>query len=328
MAVARQIPFTSLLGQFKKSFKAADGKIPRIILVTMANTHDKTLSRECARDMKAVQTVFKNISKHLKMPFCSIEVAGKHYTWENLNKAIAAIPMPEEAVQNKLDDLVIFYYTGHGFSYQADRYAKYPQLDIRPHNKQVKFNSIDFIKRHTINIENVLNFVRMRGGKITVAIADCCNTIIPYKRPAGDAQDMWASGVMLPSKTKKITKQMLVDTNKEICILVASSQLGQPAVTDTKMGSLFTHFFTQALSAVTDRKHKAGIYIPWPAILKKASAQAFKESRGYDVGGGVAGKQKAVYQAYVSNQMSIEDRYLSMIIAFEEGKGKGGYPKK
>lgn len=326
MPVAKQVSFTSLLRNFKKSFKVADGSIPRVILITMANTHDKTLSRECAKDMKAVQAVFKKISAHFKLPFCSIEVAGKHYSWENLSKAIAAIPMPEEAVENKLDDLVVCYYTGHGFSYHNDRYAKYPQLDMRPHNRQVKFNSIDFIKQHTLNIENVLNLVRLRGGKITVTIADCCNTIIPYKRPAGDTQDMWASSIMLPSKTKKVTKEMLLDPNREICMLVASSQLGQPAVTDTKMGSLFTHFFTKALETVTANKHPKGAYIPWPAILKKASAQAFKESRGYDVGGGVAGKQKALFQAYASNMMSIEDRYLKMIIAFEEGKGK--YHKK
>lgn len=326
MPVAKQVTFTQLLKNFKKRFKVANGTEPRIILVTMANTHDKTLSRECSKDMKAVQTVFKNISTHFKMPFCSIEVAGKHYTWENLNKAIAAIPMPEEGVHSKLDDVVIFYYTGHGFSYKNDRFAKYPQLDIRPHNKQVKFNSIDFIKRHTINIENVLNIVRMRGGKITVAIADCCNTIIPYKRPDGDAKDMWASGVMLPPKTSKVTKQMLLDAKKEICMLVASSQLGQPAVTDSKMGSLFTHFFTKALAAVTQRSSSKSAYIPWPDIFKKASVQAFKESKSYDVGGGVAGKQKAIFQAYVSNNLSIEDRYLNMIIEFEEGKGS--YPKK
>jgi hypothetical protein len=164
------------------------------------------------------------------------------------------------------------------------------------------------------------------GAGADVAIGDCCNTAIPYKRPKGDEQDMWASGKMLPAKSKRVTKEMLTDDNKEISIIVSSSQFGQPAVTDSKMGSLFTHFFTRALALVLDTKHKGEPYIPWVKVLRKASAQAFKESKSYDVGGGVAGKQKVVFQAYASNDVSVEDRILSMIKKFEEGKSN--YPVK
>jgi hypothetical protein len=102
--------------------------------------------------------------------------------------------------------------------------------------------------------------------------------------------------------------------------MVASSQLGQPAITDSRMGSIFTSLFVKALTAVTNKKYKDDSYIAWPQILKKASDQAFKESRGYDIGGGVAGKQKAVFEAFVSNEINLADRFLNMIIKFEEGK--------
>jgi hypothetical protein len=316
MPAVRQIPFTQLLKNFKKSLSGKRaGTRPRLILIIMANTHDKTLSKACKKDADGIRTVFKNVSAHFTFDFYSIEISGKQYMWENLDKAIACIPMPPQ-----LHDVVIFYYTGHGFSYKNDRYSKYPQLDIRPHNNQVKFSSIDFIKNHTINIENILNIVRMRGSRLSITIADCCNTTIPYKRPKGDLQDMWASGKMLPAKSKTLTKQILTNDKKEVSILVASSQFGQPAISDSTMGSIFTTFFAKALSSVPGKKHNSSAWIPWAKVIKNASAQAFKQSRGYDIGGGVAGKQKAVFQAYVSNEVCLEDRYLNMIRKFEEEK--------
>jgi hypothetical protein len=322
MPTASPIPFSRLLHNFKTSFAKAPAGRQRLVLLAMCNTLDTTLHRECEKDMKAMQSAFKNIGKQFHLPFCPIAIAGKHYSWENLNKAIALIPMPEAAKGNQTNDIVIFYYSGHGFSYQNDHYAQYPQLDMRPPNKKMHFD-IEFAKSHTVNIENVLNIIRMKGGKISVAIADCCNSTIPYKRPPGDAKDMWASGIMLPPKTKKVSSKMLLDPNKEICLLVASSQFGHPALADKKIGSLFTHFFTKALAGIEQQHHKGKPYIHWPQVLQKAKVQAYKESRSYDIGGGVAGKQRALFQAYTSHEINVEDRIMNMIIEFESIKKKG-----
>lgn len=299
MPVAKTSPFSGLLKTFSKSINHTrkSGR-PGLVLIVMANTHDKTLSRECKKDMKAVTAVFKKISAQFDIDFSCIEVAGNHYGWDNLDKAIDLTRIPLLKTDGGSNDTVIFYYTGHGFSYDKDRYTKYPQLDMRPHNKQVKHTDINFIKNNTINLEALLNIIRFMGNRVNIAIADCCNTTIPYKRPKANLHDMWVSGKILPQKTKRLTRQMYADDDSEVGILVGSSQFGQPAVTDSKMGSLFTHFFVKALAAAITTKQKGSSYIPWVKILKKVSAQALKESRGYDVGGGVAGKQKAVFQVY------------------------------
>lgn len=295
MPAAKQPPFSYLLKNFTKSLSGKrEGTPPRIVLVIMANTHDKTLSKECKKDMNTVRTVFKSICKYFKFDFCSIDIAGKNYSWDNLDKAFDAIPIPGK------DDVMIFYYTGHGFSYKDDRFSKYPQLDMRPHNKPVDLKDIYFIKRHTVNVEAVLNILRFRGCRVNIAIADCCNTTIPYKRPQLNEHDMTVSNKILPPKSKALTKKIYEDETNDISILVGSSQFGQPAVTDGKIGSLFTHFFAKALAAAATAK-KAAPYIPWVKIFKKAAALAFKESKGYDVGGGVPGKQKAVFQVYAGN---------------------------
>jgi Caspase domain len=299
MPVKQQVPFAQLLKTFKKNLTAVrKADKPGIILIIMANTHDKVLSRECKKDMLAVKAMFKKISGHFKIDLSSIEVAGTHYGWDNLDKVIECIRIPMLKTDGNSNDTVIFYYTGHGFSYDKDRYTRYPQLDMRPHNRQVKHDNINFIKDNTVNLEALLNIIRFKGNRVNIAIADCCNTTIPYRRPKANLHDMWVSGQILPAQSKTLSKAMYADDDTEVGILVASSQFGQPAVADPAMGSIFTHFFVQALSAVMAAKPNGEAYIPWLKILKKVAAQAFKKSRGYDVGGGVAGKQKAVFQVY------------------------------
>jgi hypothetical protein len=90
-----------------------------------------------------------------------------------------------------------------------------------------------------------------------------------------------------------------VDEKNSVSILVSSSQHGQPAVTDTKIGSIFTHHFTKALTATISSVPKGSQYLPWLKLLNQTANQAFKDSKGYDIGGGKAGKQKAVFDVFV-----------------------------
>jgi hypothetical protein len=298
MPLKKQKPFSELLIKFKKSLSSKKKEaVPKIILIILANTHDKILSKDCEKDMRSVKTAFKKVADHFDVAFFSIQVAGKHYKWENLITAIDAIEINNHS---GFDSQIIFYYTGHGFSYQNDRFKKFPQMDIRPHNNQADFNNINFIKKHTINVEVVLDSLRVQGCRVNIAIADCCNNIIPYKRQRNSEDDMF--GFPLPPKIRKITRKVLTDDNKEICILIGSSQLGQAAISDG--GSIFTKFFTKAISDLLESHPKGEMYIPWVKILKNTSARAFKESKGYDAGDGKRGNQKAVFEVY-------SDRYLN-----------------
>jgi hypothetical protein len=294
MSIRQQTSFSQQLRAFKKSMAVSKTKhVPKLILVVMANTHDRIIAKDCKKDSIAVQKIFRQISHHFNIGFACIEIAGKNYNEKNLDKARKKIQIEHN------DDVVLFYYSGHGFSYQKDRYSKYPQLDMRPYNQKSDLQSIDFIRKNTLNLETVLNIMRFSGARITIAIADCCNTTIHYKRSQANVNDMWVSNKLLPPKIKRLTKAIMDNDNKEIVIQVSSTQFGQAAVTTLGKGSIFTQFFTKALATLLDQPRKSAPYIPWLKILKKCATQAFRESRQYDIGGGVAGKQKAVFQAYV-----------------------------
>ncbi|MGI8635726.1 MAG: hypothetical protein ACR2KZ_10020, partial [Segetibacter sp.] len=194
------------------------------------------------------------------------------------------------------------YYSGHGFSYAKDRGSKYPQLDMRSHNNNADFNKIDFIEKHTYNLAVILTFMRFNGARINIAIADCCNTTIPFFRAKDSIKEMNVAGGVLPPLSKVLTKKMFIDSHKAISILVSSSVQGQPAITDTSIGSIFTYCFTETIKTLLAKELKTNHYLPWLKVLKTTSVKAFKDSKSYDIGNGIAGKQKAVFEVFIDNE--------------------------
>ena len=266
------------------------------MLIVMANTHDKTLNKGCAKDAKAVQTVFKDICKHIHFDFCHIEISGSNYDRKNLGKAIDAIILHNE------NDVTIFYYTGHGFCYEKDTRRNYPQVDLRAHNDQAKYNKIDFVDKYTENLAVILNLLRFKGARINMAIGDCCNIVIPFPRPKDSQKDMNVVKGIMPGGSKALTKKEFDDAKNAVSILASSSQHGQPSLTDMSTGSLFTYHFTKALSSAIAHEPKGSQYLPWLRLLNKTAKQAFKDSKGYDIGGGKPGKQEAVFEVFIDRE--------------------------
>lgn len=103
----------------------------------------------------------------------------------------------------------------------------------------------------------------------------------------------------MPAVRKGLTKNLFTDFNNAICILVSSSVQGQPAITDDTIGSIFTLRLTETMKAALTKDNGSSKHLPWLKVLKIASAKAFKDSKNYDIGDGVAGKQKAVFEVFV-----------------------------
>ena len=67
-------------------------------------------------------------------------------------------------------------------------------------------------------------------------------------------------------------------------------------LSDNEIGSFFTHHFINTIKSLLAKKFISSLYFPWVKVLKVASEKAFKPSRGYDIGNGIAGKQKALFE--------------------------------
>ena len=301
MSESDQVTFTTQLKKFKENIsKLRTAKKDRLVLIIMSNTHDPEICAGCVKDADAVKKVFKEICEHTGYTFCSIEISGKNYSEKNLFKAFDCMGL--------YNDVTVFYYSGHGYSYKKDRKSKYPQLDMRRHSNREDFNKIDFIENNTQNLKVLLQIMRLNGGRINIAIADCCNTAIPFNRKKESVTEMEITEDVMVAVSKSFTKKLYADEDNMVCVLVSSSTQGQPAITDNEIGSVFTHCFAQTIKPLVTKHAKTKGYFPWVKILKSTAEKAFKESKSYNIGNGIAGKQKAVFEVYIESLLDYDKR--------------------
>ncbi|MEO6232666.1 MAG: caspase family protein [Ferruginibacter sp.] len=264
----------------------------KLMLVIAANTVDPTIGKGCIQDMSIVRDILTKVSQEMNFNFIELIIQGNDYGKENVLGAI-------DLLTPGYNDIVVFYYSGHGFSYQKDEGKIYPQVDLRP---QPASDKIDFINAHTANLDDLFVLVKNRGARLNIVIGDCCNSIIDFKRKSiGDS-----SSIIAERKTPLVI-------NKETCealfcdytasILVASASKGEYAVSDDDLGSIFTFNFSKSLKKLIQKERDTTIGLPWGPLLDETTNKTLELSKTYDIGGGVPGNQKAIYS--IESRMSL-----------------------
>ena len=102
---------------------SAEEKQTRLHLVLVANTEDKEIGKTCVIDKEATFKTFSDIAEFLEIQFKPTVIAGKDFSKANVDKAVSA-------VQPGPNDIVVFYYSGHGFNNMDEQYT-FPYLDPR-----------------------------------------------------------------------------------------------------------------------------------------------------------------------------------------------------
>ena len=295
MPAAKPLTFSERLARFKKKQLVKRHKQPNFILIIMANTHDGKIAKACEKDARSVRKVFKNISRHVGFEFCEITISGKDYNGKNLDKAVESIETPSA-------EICVFYYSGHGFSYDKDGHTKYPQIDLRAHDDKTRYNDMDYINNHTLNLSSMLLHLRLSGSRINIVIGDCCSSNVTHKRTKESHTEMAIVKDLTPPVVKSITKRIFNSENHTVSILVSSSQHTEYAISDPKIGSIFTHFLTHTLADTLSQEAEDESYLPWHQLLEKTAAKTHRLSKTYDIGGGKPGNQQAIFEILVEKE--------------------------
>src|SRR5258705_6121800 len=120
-------------------------------LVVVASTNDSTLQPNCAIDAQKVVNMFSEISNNvLGLPpnnFHLETIYGNNYSRANVEAALKKLP-----TNNKNNNLVIFYYSGHGFHNQKLSNKLYPFFDLRDPTKQKFYKDLE---TQTLNVEDI-----------------------------------------------------------------------------------------------------------------------------------------------------------------------------
>lgn len=255
----------------------------KFILLIAANTLDPVIGGGCKADIASVKEMFEKLSLEMDFNFIELTIAAEEYGKENILEAIRLLTPGS-------NDIVLFYYTGHGFSYEQDDAKKYPQVDFRPHPSS---DNIDVINSNTENLADLFDMIKSRGARLNIVLGDCCNSLIEFKR------------VFKGADTGRRRRELPVPINKKSCevlfcdytasILVASAGKGEYAVSDDQLGSIFTYNFAKRLKKLMTKEIDKDAGLPWEKLLEESRVSTLTLSKTYDIGDGVPGNQTAIY---------------------------------
>ena len=205
-------------------------KQTKLFLVLVANTEDLTIGKTCVIDKEATHKVFSQVAEFLGIQFVPTVIEGKTFSKVNVDKAIAALrPSPS--------DIVVFYYSGHGFNYDKEGY-QYPYMDLRDKSFQM------FGGQYTLNIESVYQKIRAKGARMNLIISDCCNN--------DPSQTTNISSEGASTRASSIGWDMencrnLFLNPQKVSILMTAAAKGELSAGNANDGGIFTFNFRQSL---------------------------------------------------------------------------------
>ena len=150
---------------------AANGAYAQTLhVISIADSNNFRIGIGAAANSKGIENYATLVSDATNLQLDFAEVSGSKFNCDAITKAV-------ENLNVQPHDVVIFYYSGHGLS------PKTASTDTSQSAFPSFFCSGDFINPPDVsslpNLEALAQKIRDKGGRLTLAIADTCNVIIP-----------------------------------------------------------------------------------------------------------------------------------------------------
>jgi len=232
----------------------------KIFLLVVANTNDPDIGGSCYKDMNRVVYTYQDLAEFLGIEIFPTKIFGTLYSKENIEKAI-------NDIKPSKDDIVIFYYSGHGFRKKNDK-RRYPYLDFRAKPK-------DDYKVYSMNIEDIFHSITKKGARFNLVLSDCCNN---------DPESTNAVGTMIPGGRGPSSSGLgwnedncraLFLNKKRMSVLATAADVGQRASSNNDFGGFFSYFFK------TSMENHFSVFkknITWEQVMDEAKKQTVNKA--------------------------------------------------
>jgi len=218
-------PFYTNLFAEVPAISASSYDLPKLYLILVANTLDESIGISCSNSQTRELDYFKNISSQAGMLFYPKIINGLNFNKSNLLSAI-------DNLKPGKNDVVVFYYNGHGFRYSSDT-DPYPRLAMSTVENSIRLSDVYFM-------------IKAKNARLSLIIGDCCNSNIgqPPTLAAGGAVTASSPNVLSSTNCAKLF------LNSKGNIIATSATKGESALYDTNIGGL--GFFSKALMSSLD----------------------------------------------------------------------------
>lgn len=217
-----------------------------IHVLGFANTLDQRIGQTCEVDMARIQNEIAEIGMNInyEVSFDNI-YTGEDCSKENLLNSI-------ERLKCKSNDIIFFYYTGHGVRSSQDS-DPFPQLCLKYKTEN------NFVALHTI-----VSSLEKKNAQFTLVLTDCCNSISTAVSPKS-ASIINSKGMTYRSDNASENYKTLFSKQKGT-LVATSSKIGQVSGCDPFNGGWFTFSFFENIAQAVN----GNITNSWETILSQA----------------------------------------------------------
>lgn len=236
--------------------------------IIFADTKDESIGSSCGKDLNNMSILFTNISTatgmQLETIYCSEDECNKEVLFDEIKK-----------MEISVDDVVFFYYTGHGARAIGDK-SPFPQLAFNGQSDKSYYPLIKINEK-----------IKQKGPRLLVSMSDACNSIINGLSSKGAS-----SGFSYITKnSSNLYRKLFLETSGNI--IITSSEKGENSAALPSGGLASIAFL-----CILEDCEKQGLNETWQSILDKTKALALEVGKG---------KQTPYYEIYLKDNIAMNE---------------------
>ena len=233
----------------------------KLFLIVVANTNDEKIGVTSKKDFDEVSQTFTTLAANLGIKLVATKIMGDQFNKQNLNLALANLKKQKPSPI----DIVIFYYSGHGFRFSND-VSRYPRMSLRSNPDQD-------LNKNNMEIEEVYNQIVQLGARVNIVLSDCCNQDIGASVPVGrDVLKTRFGGYNTTAQSLNMVNcNALFFSKQPVSIIAAAAEEKQLATGNPALGGFFTYYFKALLDKTL---YSFGVNKSWLRLLLEAKEKA------------------------------------------------------
>lgn len=204
----------------------------KMFLIAVANSNDSTIGASSKKDFDKITNTFSKLARDLGIKkIIPVYIQGDDF---NKNAVQAAL----KNINPSKIDIVIFYYSGHGFRYSDDK-SKYPRMSFRTTKNPGRIDN-------NLSVEEVYEQLLNKGAKVTIVMSDCCNENVG-ESPRIGREPLKPRGELFGSMNVENAQRLFFPLNR-VSIIIGTADINQLATGNPNIGGFFTHYFITELT--------------------------------------------------------------------------------
>lgn len=198
--------------------------------IIFCNTLDEKIGTSCLVDHNLVRSEISYIADNIGYDIKYYDCSGHDCSKEKLMSILSDLNCIN-------DDIVFFYYTGHGVHAAADP-GSFPQMCLKYHS----YDEDKFVPVKTVD-----ELIAKKSPRFRLIVTDCCNNIADWVSAKGYITEMNGASIYKEEDAANYKKLFLNQTGS---IMVTSSKKGQVSWCTAQAGGAFTLSFWDNLYQV------------------------------------------------------------------------------